>query len=882
MKLLHRVRRWLQASLRRSRVESEMDAELRFHLEARAEDLMRGGMSRAEAVRRARIEFGGLDKAKEECREARGVGLGESILRDVRFGLRMLRKSPGFTIAAVLTLALGIGANITVFSAINAGLLRSLPFPHGSRLVDLAARSTLFDFPNLGISLPDIADIGTSAQSFESLAIYQTSNKELAGYGQPERIESAQVSAEVLTTLGIQPLHGRGFAPSDMGQNGRAIMVGYSLWRERFGGDPNAVGKTLTVDGESRTIVGVLPRMPALGFITDFQLWMPLVPSDEDRAARGNHEFQVLTMLKPGADLRQGQKELDVIAARLAAEYPDADKGWSLHAASLKSDLVGDATTPLAILFCAVSLILLIACANVSSLFLTRGWGRRREFAIRAAIGATRGVLLRQLGVECVLVALAGGTCALLVSVWTVRGLRAVLPPEIPRLEELGVDSGMAWFALGASLLAALFSAVAPALLASRQDVNEVMQESDARTRSTGGHQVFRQALVAGEIALALILVIGATLAVRSFAAILRVNPGFRPEHLITMHLDFPRFRFGTAEKAVAFVQEVLGATRSVAGVESASASLVYPLGDAVAETTFETEESVKDPHPRQQSALSNEVSPEFFRTYGIPLIAGRDFSPADAKTGARVFIVNQTLARKFFGAGEVIGKRAATNRESGRPLWGEIVGVVGDVRQLDPGAEPKPEVYAPFYQTRMATGVYLAVRTKPDPEGTVSAIKDRVWLIDKNQPITDITTASARIAEVNATPRSQSLLLTIFGGLGLTLALIGVYGVMSYLVSQQSREIGIRMVLGAGANAIRRSVLVQGLRITSVGIVAGIAGSLALTRFLRAYLFGVSATDPVTFVAVSAVLGAIAMAASYFPARRATRVDPMVTLRCE
>jgi predicted permease len=319
-----------------------------------------------------------------------------------------------------------------------------------------------------------------------------------------------------------------------------------------------------------------------------------------------------------------------------------------------------------------------------------------------------------------------------------------------------------------------------------------------------------------------------------------------------------------------------------VAGVESASASLVYPLGDAVAETTFETEESVKDPHPRQQSALSNEVSPEFFRTYGIPLIAGRDFSPADAKTGARVFIVNQTLARKFFGAGEVIGKRAATNRESGRPLWGEIVGVVGDVRQLDPGAEPKPEVYAPFYQTRMATGVYLAVRTKPDPEGTVSAIKDRVWLIDKNQPITDITTASARIAEVNATPRSQSLLLTIFGGLGLTLALIGVYGVMSYLVSQQSREIGIRMVLGAGANAIRRSVLVQGLRITSVGIVAGIAGSLALTRFLRAYLFGVSATDPVTFVAVSAVLGAIAMAASYFPARRATRVDPMVTLRCE
>ena len=880
MRVCHRVVAWVKANTLRSRVESEMDAELRFHLEARAEDLTRTGLPRGEAMRRARIEFGGMDKVKEECREVRGVGLAERILRDVRFGLRMLRKSPGFTVAAVLTLALGIGANSTVFSVVNAGLLRALPFPQESRLVDISARSTLFDFPNLGVSLPDIADIHTNAQSFRLLGTYQSTSKELAGYGQPERVETAEVSTEIIPILDIKPLYGRAFTLPDMQKGSRAIMVGYSLWREHLGADPNAVGKTLMVDGEARTIVGILPRQPKLGFITDFQLWTPLTPSDEDRAARGNHAFSVLAKLGPGARLQQAQKELEVIGARLAAEYPDADKGWSLQAVSLKSYLVGDAATPLGILFCAVSLILLIACANVSNLFLSRGWGRRREFAIRTAIGASRGALLRQLGVECVLVALAGGACALLAAVWTVRGLRAVLPPEIPRLDELRVDWEMVWFTLGTALLAALLSALAPALLASRQDVNAVMNESDVRTRT--GHDLFRQALVAGEIALALVLLIGATLAVRSFAKILRVNPGFRADHLITMHMEFPQFRFATTEKAIAFVQQVLEGSRSVPGVKSASASLVYPLGDSVGETTFGIEESGEDPHAEPRSALGNQVAPEYFRTFGIPLVSGRDFNSGDTKASAPVFIVNQTLARKFFGSGAAVGKRLWTNRKSGRPVWGEIVGVVGDVRQLDPGAEAKAEVYAPLYQTALATGVYLALRTTPEPASTVSAIESRVWSIDKNQPITDIQTASARIAEVNATPRSQSLLLSIFGGLGLTLALVGVYGVMTYFVSQQTREIGIRMALGADASVILRSVLAQGLRLTVIGTVIGIAGSLALTRFLRAYLFGISATDAITFVSVTAMLGAIAVSACYIPARRAARVDPMVTLRSE
>jgi putative ABC transport system permease protein len=437
-------------------------------------------------------------------------------------------------------------------------------------------------------------------------------------------------------------------------------------------------------------------------------------------------------------------------------------------------------------------------------------------------------------------------------------------------------------FTLGASLLAALLSGLAPALLITRQDVNVAIKESGVGTRAKAGHNFFRQFLVVAELALASALLIGATLAVRSFAKMLQVNPGFRPDHLITMRMDFPQFRFATAKQAITFVQQVLDASRAISGVESASASLVYPLGDELAETTFETEESAKDPRVGQQSALSNRVAPDFFRAFGIPLLAGRDFNSGDNKDSSPAFIVNETLARKYFGSTGVVGKRFSTRRESGHAVWGEIIGVAGNVRQLDPGAEPKAEVYVPFYQTRLATGVYLVARTKPDPIGIVSAIEDRIWSVDKNQPITDIKTANARIAEVNGTPRSQSVLLAVFGALGVVLALIGVYGVMSYFVSQQSREIGIRMALGAGPSRILRLILAQGLRLALFGVGIGVSGSLVLTRFMRSLLFGISAADPLTFISVAVLLGSVALGACYIPARRAMRVDPMVALRYE
>ena len=579
--------------------------------------------------------------------------------------------------------------------------------------------------------------------------------------------------------------------------------------------------------------------------------------------------------------MTQAQKELDTIAARLATAYPDADKGWSFRATPLRKYLLGDAQKPLLVLFCAVGFVLLIACANVSNLFLSRGWTRRREFAIRTAIGATRGVLLRQLAVESVLVALMGGACAFFMTLWTVQGIRAILPPEIPRIQDIRIDSEVVWFTLGASLLAALLSGFVPVLLSSRQDVNLAIKEG-AGGGSGRGHNFLRQTLVIGEVALAIVLLIGATLAMQSFARILRVDPGFRPDHLITMRIDFPEFRFGKVEQSTHFVQQVLESSRAIPGVEAASAGMVFPLGDEVAETKFETEQSTTDAQSGQRMARNNLVEPDFFRTFGIPLLAGRDFTADDRKEKSPVFVVNEAFARKAFGTVDVVGKRLSALRESNHPVWGEIIGVTGNVRALDPGAEAKPEIYGPFAQTHQAAGVFLVFRTKPAPLAIVAAIEDRIWSLDKDRPVTSIKTIEKQMEENTGAPRSQSVLLGIFGALGFALAIVGVYGVMSYVVSQQTREIGIRMALGAEREKVLRMVIVHGLKLTLTGVAIGIGTSLALTRFMRSQLLGVSATDPMTFGSVATLLIVVAVAACFIPAQRAMRVDPMVTLRYE
>ena len=944
--------------------------------------------------------------------------LPDSLFRDARFSLRLLKKSPAFIFISILTLALGIGANTAIFSVVHSVLLRSLPFPRPSALVYLSSRSTLFDFPYLGISLLDLSDVRSSATSFSSIGVFQDSPKELSSDGKPQRLECSEVTEDFFPVLGLRPLHGRAFTSADMQPGVRSVILSNALWKERFAADPAVIGRTITLDAQPHTIIGVMPAQPLLGFSTDSQLFTAFIPTKEQLADRGNHAYSVIARLKPRASVASAETELSTISARLSSAYPDIDKDWTIHATSLKQYLLGDAQAPLAILFCAVGFVLLIACANVGNLFLARGWARRREFAIRAAIGATRAALLRQLAVESLIIALAAGACAFLIALWTTQALRTALPPEIPRLDQIQITLPVAAFTLAASIAAALLAALAPALLATRTTSHRNASKGSAgfyaralsaitklkskklnpaipngvrvvrnlssicafqtkpfsldpaQLQTSIPHNHLRQFLVVAEIALAAILLIGATLALRSFSQLLHMDLGFQPDNVLTFRLDFPEFRFATPDPAIVFVQQVLSSVRATPGVDSASVGLVYPMSDEVAETTFETEATAADPNHAQQSALANRVAPDFFRTLGIPLLAGRDFTDADAKGKSPVFIINESLAKKYFGTTDAIGKRFSTDFSSGHPVWGQIIGVTANTHEnnhFDPQADVKPQVYAPFYQTPRIVGVYLLVRANTLPHTTVSrvrlgslprsggtivpclcpqralsagplgvflplgllrswvprserlqrraglasnpasilgsnlasilgsspdsyradsvlslipALQDRIWSIDKNQPISSVATLNQRIAEVNASPRSQTLLLGIFAALGFLLALIGVYGVMSYLVGLQTREIGIRMALGASPSQILQRILTHGLKLTTIGILLGLSGGLILTRFMSNQLLAISPNDPATYAAVALLLLAVSTAASYAPARRASQLNPTTALR--
>jgi putative ABC transport system permease protein len=810
-----------------------------------------------------------------------------SFWQDVRFGLRMLRKNPAFTFVAILTLAFGIGASTAIFSVVDTVLLRPLPFPHPSQLVEVSGRVATYDIPDLPLSYPDFLDLRSTSSSFSAMAAYRDSWKEFSSDDKPQRIENIEVSEDFFAILGMRPLYGRTFVASDMLPGSRAVLLGFPFWEERFGSDPNIVGKTITVDGQPHTVVGVMSAQAPLPYASQSGIFTPCQPSEKERDSRHAYYWAVIGRLKPGVTLLRANNELSLIGARLASAYPEAHKAWTLSATSLRQFLLGDARTPLTVLLCAVGFVLLIACANVSNLFLSRGWARRREFAIRTAMGASRTDLVRQLVVECLLIALAGGICALLVTKWSILGLRAILPPEIPRLEDLHVNTDLVWFTLGVSVFAALLSGVAPALLSARQDTNTVIKESSAGaggTPSTSAHNLLRHLLVVGEIAIAIVLLLGATLALRSFGRLLKHDIGFRPDHLITMRMEFPKFRFANSGEALVFVQQILRSARALPDVESAATGMVFPLSDEIAESTFQTSDSTDATNEEGPAALVNRVSPDFFQTFGIPLLAGRDFNPADGNGSSLVFIVNESLARKYFGTIDVVGKRFSVNKESGHPVWGQIIGVSGNARQTgqDPAVEPRPEIYTSLYQSRDVDSIYLIVRTKTDPLLAASVIQDRIWTIDKKQPVADVQTLDTRIATANAGPRSQAMLLGIFGALGFALAVIGVYGVMNYLVSLRTREFGIRMAIGATPQQVLRSVIAFGLRITLAGVLIGVLCGFALTRFMSSMLFGIESNDSITFTAVPVALTLVAMAACYIPARRATRVDPVTALRYE
>ncbi|HEV2489547.1 MAG TPA: ABC transporter permease [Candidatus Acidoferrales bacterium] len=810
-----------------------------------------------------------------------------SIWQDLHYGVRTLAKSPGFTAITILTLALGIGANTAIFSVVNTALLRPLPYQNPGRLVNIFARSKMFDFPNLGLSAPDIEDIRRQNTVFSQVTTFGFTTKVLTGQGAPQQLAGIRASVDYIPMLGVQPLYGRTFQPGEMqaGQD-REIILSSKTWKEQFGSDPRAVGKTITLDKVAYTIIGVMP--PQFQFPYNLSYAVPNVISKSDLAARGSHGIPVLARLKPGRTVDQAQAELDAIAAQLAKAYPDADKGWSFRAVSMKANQIGKANVPLLILLGAVSFVLLIGCANVGNLFLSRGWGRRRELAIRATLGATRGRVVRQLLVESMILAIVGGACGLLLALWGIDSLRALLPPGTPRLEDLKVDRWVLWFTLGVSLLAGILFGLVPALLVSRQELSAAMKEggAGAQTGASGPrHNPLRQLLVVSEFALALVLVIGATLALRSLARLLDVNLGFRTDHVLTLRLDFPSYKFAKPEQAISFAQQVIGQARTLPGVDDVAGTLFAPLSGGSGESTFEVEGAPKLPLDQLPRADVTWTTPGYFHTLGIPLIAGRDFTESDVLGSAPVYIVNQTLARKIFGDASPIGKRLSQGKDKfKKTIWAEVVGEVGDIRDRSPDAPPEPELYVPYYaDTQFVTGgVSLMFRTKTKPQSLATAVKQRVWSLDKDQPIADVKTMDEWVADSDAAPRSQTYLLGGFASLGLLLALIGIYGVISYSVSQRTREIGIRMALGAEPKQVLRIVLQQGLMLALAGVAIGLVASLALTRLMSTLLFEISATDPLTFIGVAILLTLVALAACYVPARRAMRVDPMVALRYE
>ena len=815
-----------------------------------------------------------------------------ALMQDIRYGARMLAKSPGFTLIAVLTLALGIGANTAIFSVVNSTLLAPLPFRDASQLVNLHAHSNFFDFWNLGLSLPDINDIRSRSKSFSAVVPFEYSSVDFAGRDNPQQLNSAKIPGDFFSLLGIKPLLGRTFLASGMQAGAdREVILSGKLWRTQFGADPRVVGTSITLDEKPYTVVGVMPEIPELAFSpATSDLWTPFVPTQSQLKERGNHGIPAMARLRPGMTVKQARAELDGIAAELAKAYPKDDKDWSFRVASLRTDMNRETQTPLLILLGAVGFVLLIACANVGNLFLSRGVTRRRELAIRSTLGATRGRLIRQLMVESTLLALLGGACALVVAYWSVEALRTLAAKVFFGAENVAIDPRVLYFTLGVAILAGLLFGLAPAFLSSRYDLSRAMKEGGGGSQAGASgprHNPFRHALVVAEISLALVLVIGATLALRSFSNLLSAKMGFQTENVVVMSLEFSATKFKNQDEMFAYVRALTERIRQTPGVEAASAGGNSPLSGSRGEGEFTVEGTAENPDAKPTADWSS-VGPGYFATLGIPLLRGRDFAALDSGTGSPVMIVNRAFADKFLGGKDPVGKRIWMGDEDAKHnrIWNEIVGEVGDSREINPAKAPLPEMYAAFFQSNYTSGMFnnveLLVRTRESAGSLIPAIQNQLWAFDKGQPISRIQTMQQRIAISVASPKFQGSLLGAFGALGLVLALVGIYGVISYSVTQRTHEIGIRMALGADPEQVLRLVLRQGLMLALAGVGIGLIAALALTRFMRTLLFGITATDPLTFAGVSILLVLVAIAACYIPARRAMQVDPMIALRYE
>jgi predicted permease len=874
MKWFRRLLLRLGELFRKNRRERELAAEIESHLQLHIEDNLRAGMSRAQARREALMKLGGVEQTKEIYRDRRGLPLLETILQDLRFAARTLLKNPGFTSVAVLTLALGIGANTAIFSVINGVLLNPLPFKNPRQLVARKGND----------SLPNVMDIQRQMRAFSQGGGINVEAMDYTGGAEPLQVHVGLVDAQFLATLGVPPMLGRIISPEEDVQGGpRLAVVSYSFWQNSLGSDPHAVGRTIPLAGNSYSVIGVMPASfapPERHADVFVSLW---VGYPEAAAYRGVHFMHTYWRLKPDLTLAQAQTDMAAIDRRLAEQYPAQEKDRKTQLIPLQEWLVGDVRPALLVLFGAVGLVLLIACANFASLLTARAVARRQELVIRAALGAGRGRLIRKTLTESALLSLLGGAAGLVLAQWGTQVLLALRPEKLARLSGIHVDARVLLFVLAVSVLTGIVFGMAPAWIAAGADVAEALKVGGrTATSSTAGHRI-RRILVTAEMALALVLLVGAGLLIKGFSRLRSVNPGFDPSNVMTMYLQLPTTRYGEIPKQTQFRRELLTRLSFLPGVQAAMVTDI-PLGG-----NYVDHRLVIDGRPPvavggEPEVQTLSVMGDYFRVMHIPLRAGRDFTSMDREGQPLVAIVNEEMVREFFPHENPIGMRIRWAGDTGPPQWMTVIGVVGDVKHSGLNQPTDPAVYTPFSQNDEAWRRFmtLAIWARDASPGLVEEVKKQIWSLDGQIPVGDVHAMDELIAVSLAQQRFNMLLLGVFAVLALILAAVGIYGAMSYSASQRTHEIGIRTALGAQRRDVLQLVMKDGAKIALFGIAIGIAGALALTRLMASLLFEVKATDPATFVAVAILLALVTLAACYIPARRAMRVDPMVALRYE
>ncbi|MBI1760543.1 MAG: ABC transporter permease [Acidobacteria bacterium] len=798
--------------------------------------------------------------------------------QDLRYGARMLMKQPGFTLIAVVTLALGIGANTAIFSVVNAALLRPLPYVHAEQLVAVFVRTN--SDPREYVAWPDLLDWRAQNRSFAQLAAFVPQSVNLTGRTgsqiEPGRVIGGFVSADFFPMLQVTAAQGRAFLPGeDVTGAERVAVVSYETWRDRFGADPQLLGQTLTLNNQPFTVVGVLPagfRAP----YSEIEVWLPIQHYPNFSLDRKVTSAGVFGRLKPGVSMRQAQTEMDTIAARLAQQYPETNKERGVNLVGLQTLLAEQLKPALLVLFGAVGCVLLIACANIANLLLSRAVGRARELALRAALGASRARLLRQLLTESLLLALVSGVIGLLIGVWGMEALATSSAVNLPGLFEIKLDRAVFGFTLGAALLTGLVFGLLPAWRVSRPDLNEALKEGGRTAGAQPSRNRLRGLLVVAQVALSLVLLVGAGLMVRSFANLLGVDPGFDAHNVLTLEYRVPRNKYPEPQQQWRFHEQVVARVQALPGVESAAAVGAIPHGGNSGTSGFTLPERATPPAGQEPRAQTNRADPHYFRTLKIPVLQGRVFTAQDQAQTPPVIIINQTMARQYWPAGEALGRQVHLLSPD---VTATVIGVVGDIRHLSLDEPAQPQIYLNYAQ-QPHIFASLVVRTRGDANSFANAVRAAIWSVDSEQPVWKVRTLEFLLQRSLGGQRFLLQLIGALAGLALLLAAVGIYGVIAYAVSQRTHEIGIRMALGAQRRDVLRLVLGQGLKLVLLGVALGMAAAFALTRLMNTLLFGVGATDPLTFGVVALLLLLVALAACWFPARRALGVEPLMALR--